>query len=78
MDDSRNKLDLTLYCLKHPKQTLRMSTNLSKVGANSAYEVNLKVFVHPCMECQQELNNLKWVIRTIKEVQAVDLKDDEG
>jgi len=78
MDDSRNKLDLTLYCSKHPKQTLRMSTELSKVGASSAYEVNLKVFVHPCMECQQELNTLKWVIRTIKEVQAVDLKDDEG
>jgi len=55
-----------------------MSTELSKVGASSAYEVNLKVFVHPCMECQQELNTLKWVIRTIKEVQAVDLKDDEG
>jgi hypothetical protein len=75
-DISRNKLEFELYCSKHPKTRLTISHDLSRIGANSAYEVNLNISVHPCMECAQEFNHLEYIIKSIKEIQSIDLKED--
>lgn len=64
-DSMRNKLDFEMYCSKHPKQRLNFSTELSAVGANSAYEVNIKIVVHPCEKCQMEVDSVKQAVGTL-------------
>ena len=64
-DSARNKLDFEMYCSKHPKQRLNFSTELSKIGASSAYEVNIKIVVHPCEICQNEVDNVKNAVSTL-------------
>lgn len=75
IDSSRNKLGFALFCSKHPKQRLNMSHDLSEVGADSAYDVNIRIVVHPCRECTWEMNNIKGAIRTLKELQSIDTVD---
>ena len=64
-DSTRNKLDLEMYCSKHPKQRLNFSAKLSEIGANSAYELNVKIVVHPCEQCKMEVDNIRKAIDTI-------------
>ena len=64
-DSTRNKLDFEMYCSKHPGQRLNFSTELSKIGASSAYEVNIKIVVHPCEICQNEVDSIKHAIGTL-------------
>ena len=58
-DSMRDKLDLSLYCSIHRDERLNMSSEFSKVGGSSAYEVNLKVMVKPCRLCQGEFQRFK-------------------
>jgi hypothetical protein len=53
-DALRSKMDLKFYCSKHPDIELKFSTDLSKVGASSAHQLNIKIVVHPCEQCQRE------------------------
>lgn len=78
IDSSRNKIDFALFCSKHPKTKLTISHDLSKIGADSANEVNLRIVVHPCIECTWEMNQIKGAIRTLKELQNIDLKDENN
>lgn len=66
-DDFRTKAEVKLFCAKHPKQELRFSGD-SKVGASSAYEINLKIVVHPCWECEREIEQIKGVIRIFNNI----------
>jgi hypothetical protein len=58
-DSMRNKMDVKFYCSKHPENELNFSSDLSKVGASSAYEVNVKIVIHPCSRCQQEVERIE-------------------
>jgi hypothetical protein len=58
-DALRNKMDVKFYCSKHPRNELTFSTDLTKVGASSAYEVNVKLVIHPCSRCRQELERMQ-------------------
>jgi hypothetical protein len=66
-DAMRSKLDVKMYCAKHPDTELKFSPD-SKVGANSAYEINIKVLIHPCEKCKHELEKLKNAMRTIRDI----------
>jgi hypothetical protein len=57
-DNLRNKLDFAMYCSKHPNEKLTFSTELSNIKSNSAYELNLKIVVHPCNACQRETEKI--------------------
>ena len=58
-DSMRNKMDVKFYCAKHPETELNFSSDLSKVGASSAYEVNIKIVIHPCVRCRQEVERIE-------------------
>jgi hypothetical protein len=58
-DALRNKMDVKFYCSKHPENELTFSTDLTKVGASSAYEVNVKIVIHPCSRCRQEVERIE-------------------
>ena len=61
-DSSRKELKLELYCSEHPNSKLTMTTEQSAVGAGSAYEVRVKIMVHPCSRCKQELYELQHAV----------------
>lgn len=67
-DLMRNKLGLKLYCSKHPESELRFSTDLSKIGASSAYEINVKIVVHPCDECRKEMERIESAIGVLMSI----------
>lgn len=73
-DSTRNKLEVKMYCSKHPKEELNFSPD-SNVGANSAYEINVRILVHPCIQCENKFNNIKNSVRTLLTVSG-DLTDD--
>lgn len=50
----RNKLDFSMYCSVHPNEKLTFDSSLSKVGASSAFELNIKIVVSPCSLCKKE------------------------
>jgi hypothetical protein len=58
-DSQRSKMDVKFYCSKHPENELTFSSDLSKVGANSMLEMNVKIVIHPCGKCQREFDNVK-------------------
>jgi hypothetical protein len=58
-DDLRDKMDFSLYCSEHPEEKLKYSAQLSRVGASSAYEVNIKIRVHQCRLCKRKLEDVK-------------------
>lgn len=64
-DSMRNKVDMKFYCSKHPETELNFSTDLSKIGASSAHEINIKIVIHPCERCQQEIDKIKNAISLI-------------
>lgn len=64
-DSMRDRLDLSLHCSRHPIIRLNMSPGLSKMGASSAYEVNMRIMVHPCHMCDREYEMLKDSIQVI-------------
>jgi hypothetical protein len=78
IDSSRNKIDIALFCSKHPNTKLRISHDKSRVGADSAYEVNLKMSVHPCDDCQHELNEIKYAVRVIQAIQMPEHDKEEA
>ena len=57
-DWRRSKLEVKMYCAKHPDTELNFSPN-SKIGASSAYEINAKILIHPCRRCEDEVNRIK-------------------
>ena len=57
-DSMRNKMDVKMYCAKHKDTELNFSTN-SEVGTSSAYEINVKILIHPCAKCQMEIEKIK-------------------
>ncbi len=67
-DALRNKMDVKFYCSKHPENELNFSSGLSKVGANSAYEVNVKIVVHPCSRCLQEAERIENAVNVLLSV----------
>ena len=67
-DDMRNKMDVKMYCAKHPDTELNFSTE-SKVGASSAYEINIKILIHPCSTCENEVNKIKNAISVFSAVE---------
>ena len=66
-DDMRNKLDVKMYCAKHPDMELNFSPD-SIVGASSAYEINVKILIHPCRKCENEVNRIKDAISVFSAV----------
>jgi hypothetical protein len=58
-DTMRSKMELKFYCSKHPENELTFSTDFSKVGANSAYEVNVKMAIHPCSICLHQIEKIE-------------------
>ena len=58
----RNKMDLKFYCSIHPENQLTFSSDLSRVGGNSAYEINVKIVIHPCGKCLQEIERIEKAI----------------
>lgn len=66
-DEMRNKLDVKMHCAKHPDTELTFSTD-SKIGASSAYEINVKILVHPCRECENEIKKIKDAISLFSDV----------
>jgi len=71
-DNHRNKMDVKFYCSKHPENELNLSSELSRVGASSAYEVNVKIVVHPCSKCQQEVDRIKNAIGVLMSAKNID------
>jgi hypothetical protein len=67
-DDLRNKMDVKFYCSKHPENELTFSTDLSKVGASSAYEVNVKIVIHPCHRCRHEVERIENAVSVLLSV----------
>lgn len=61
-DSSRKKMDVVFYCTKHPNQELAFNHQSSQIGASSAYEINFKISIYPCEECQREINRIKGAI----------------
>lgn len=57
-DNRRNKMDVKMYCVKHPNTELNFSPD-SKVGASPAHEINVKILIHPCEKCENEVNRIK-------------------
>ena len=57
-DALRSKMDLKFYCSKHSDTELKFSTDLSKVGASSAHQLNVKIVVHPCEQCRREYERI--------------------
>lgn len=64
-DSMRDKLGFEMYCSKHPTERLTFSYELSAVVANSAYEANVKIVVHPCKQCQDEVENIRSAVNTL-------------
>lgn len=67
-DALRDKMDVKFYCSKHPKEELTFSSDLSKIGANSAYEVNVKIVIHPCSRCLQEVERIENAVNVLLSV----------
>jgi hypothetical protein len=61
---SRELLQLELRCEKHPYTKLKLNYKDSKIGADSAYKMNVEVIVTPCIECQKQLWDLQQAIYT--------------
>lgn len=38
---------------------------MSRVGANSAYEINIGIVVHPCDQCKAEADSIKSAVSTL-------------
>jgi hypothetical protein len=64
-DHFRKKGNFKLYCSVHPKQELSFSGKMSRVGADSAYEINIDVVVHPCAQCKAETDRIKNAATTL-------------
>jgi len=58
-DSTRDKMDVSFYCSQHPRQKLTFSSRASKVNAKSAYEINVEIIVHPCVQCKNEMDRIK-------------------
>lgn len=67
-DALRDKMDVKFYCSKHPENELTFSSDLSKIGANSAYEVNVKIVIHPCSRCLQEVERIEDAVNVLLSV----------
>ena len=67
-DAMRNKMDMKFYCSKHPRNELTFSSDLSNIGANSAYDVNLKIVIHPCSECLREMQKIENAVNVLMSV----------
>ena len=57
-DFYREKLEVKMFCSKHPKNELKFSTD-SRIGASSAYEINAKILIHPCSMCRMEIESIE-------------------
>lgn len=65
-DIFRDKLEVKMYCSKHPEVELKLSSK-SNVGLSSAYDVTLKVLILPCSQCEHERMKMKNAIRNLIE-----------
>lgn len=57
-DSSRNQMITKFYCAKHKGVELTFSSELSNIGANSAYEINPNIYVNPCRKCLEEIEQV--------------------
>ena len=64
-DRFRKKADFRLYCSVHPQQELLFSGKMSRVGASSAYEINIGISDHPCELCKAEADKIKNAVSTL-------------
>lgn len=67
-DSLRDKMDVKFYCSKHPENELTFSSDLSRIGANSAYEVNVKIVIHPCSRCLHEVERIENAVNVLLSV----------
>jgi len=67
-DSLRNKMDVKFYCSKHPDTQLNFSHSLSRIGAHSACEVDVKIVVHPCEMCQMEVERIEDAVSVLLSV----------
>lgn len=63
-DEFRTELKTELFCDVHPGNRLRVSSQ-SKRECDSAYDLTLKLRVHPCSLCKRELDDLKHALSVI-------------
>ena len=53
-DSLRENCIINLVCTKHPSVKLNFNIESTKGGASSAYDITLKLGVHPCYQCEHE------------------------
>ena len=75
-DALRTKLDVKFYCSKHPNNELNFSSNLSKIGANSAFEINAKITIHPCSMCRSEKEKIEDAVKLLMTVANTERQSD--
>ena len=63
-DNQRENLELKLYCSTHEETVLQFSTR-SKVDHNSAMHATIRIHVHPCRRCEQEMDSIKHSVKTL-------------
>ena len=68
-DSSRKTIAIELHCSIHKDVKLRVSST-GDIGANSAKEVNPKIYVHKCSECEFEHRNLFNAVAILMESRA--------
>lgn len=66
-DSLRKKLEIKMYCSKHPSCELRFSTG-SCFGASSAYVISGNILIHPCSECKREAERIEDAARVLMSV----------
>lgn len=72
-DSDRSKMVVRFYCSKHPDTELTFDTN-SEQRSSSAYELDMRIRVHPCVKCKQERESIIRAIKTLNELQEEELE----
>ena len=64
-DFQRTDLRFEMYCQIHKDEKLTFSSDDSEISGSSAYNLTMKVRVHPCKACKAELDKVRDAIKLI-------------
>ena len=68
-DYLRDSLSVGLFCAIHKEQKLKLCTDEeSRVGADSAFTMDIKIMVHPCYKCGEEISKIKNAVKALMEL----------
>lgn len=74
LNSTRNQMLIQLVCDKHPDVKLNMNHKKSRIGANSAYQINPKISVEQCRMCRQEYETLVRSIQNLQGLSDIDVE----